>query len=701
MLPEHLTLPLDLTVLALGTAVCAWATFRGVRRWEPELLPGVLVVLLCAAIVATAGLAADWAGAREGRRIAQMLMAFAPSYAQQCEQAGITDIDLSTAPTDPTYLGLIEAQKRWLAVNPSAADIYTFVRDEAGGVRLLVDSETDYDGDGLFIGAREQRTPIGEPYPDAEPDLERAFAGEIVFADEPVTDRWGTWVSAYAPLRSPDGRVFGVLGVDYDATDWVEAIAARRLGVLAVAAFLVLVVLAAGSIVVVVRADAQRRELARRLLEEKTEALERSNRELAGKSEALQVANAAARAATRAKSQFLANVSHEIRTPLTAILGFAELLLDEERDPADRRDDARTIQRSGQHLLTILNDILDLSKIEAGRLELQPVPCRLAELAAEVVEMMRLRAGSKGLEIRLAVAPEVPEVISSDPTRLRQMLFNLVGNAVKFTSRGEVLVGLSADEREVRLEVRDTGIGMSADQIERLFRPFTQVDDSATRQHGGTGLGLTITRRLAEMMGGTIAVRSEPGLGSSFEVRLPRLSPAGPAERLPPPATATAAGPDEAGPLSGRVLVVDDGADNRRLLGHLLGRFGLEVEFEDNGAAAVERLEDPDRSPVDLVLMDMMMPDLDGHAATRQLRARGFDRPIVAVTAQALDGERNRCLDSGCDDYLTKPLDRRRLREVVERWLGRPRSAADPTPAASGAGTVDGQAGRRSAMLGA
>ncbi|MBI5851092.1 MAG: response regulator [Planctomycetes bacterium] len=673
MLSDLLSGRTDLCVFLLATTIASLAVFRLMRRWTPEPSTRRVVWILVVVVAGGASWLAELAGRREAKRIGQMLMAFAPTYAREMEELGIAAIGLDTAADDPTYLRLIDAQKRWLLVNDSVNDIYTFVRDESGATHLLVDSETDYDRDGDFEEDREARTEIGEPYDEVDEELDSAFWGMTLFSPEPVTDRWGTWVSAYAPIHAPDGHVCGVLGVDYAATTMITAVATRRTIVLAMAGFLELVVLAAGAVVMVVRGELQRRQVAQRLLEEKTRALEQTNGELASKGRALEEANAAAMAATLAKSEFLANMSHEIRTPMTAILGFADVLLEQD-PPADQRVRyVQTIQRSGQHLLTILNDILDLSKIEAGRFEIHAVPCAIKELVEETLQMLKAPADAKGIELALDLAEDVPPMVSCDPTRLRQVLVNLLGNAVKFTERGCVTLRARAEgasnERRLTLAVEDTGIGITQEQRSRLFKPFSQVDSSMTRHYGGTGLGLSISLRLVQMMGGTIDVTSEPGRGSRFVVSLPIREETAPADAPSPqssqilPAIATIR-------LAGRVLIVEDGLDNQKLVALLLRKSGVESEVAGNGRAALERLLAADARPgIDLVLMDMMMPVMDGYEAARELRRAGFGKPIVAFTANALEGERDRCIAAGCSDFLTKPIDRRALEAVLVRHL--------------------------------
>jgi signal transduction histidine kinase/ActR/RegA family two-component response regulator len=394
---------------------------------------------------------------------------------------------------------------------------------------------------------------------------------------------------------------------------------------------------------------------------------------------ALEQARREADAASAAKSNFLANMSHEIRTPMTAIMGFSDLLADPGRSDAERAEWVAVIRRNSRHLLALINDILDLSKIEAGRMTLETVGCDVAQIVGEVATLMRPRAAAKGILLNVDLRPPLPACVRGDPLRLRQVLVNLVGNAIKFTQAGEVALAVScvqaAARPELRIEVRDTGVGMTSKQLSKLFRPFTQADDTTTRKFGGTGLGLSISSRLVTLMGGTIAVESEPGLGSTFHVRVP-VSEAGstPASSSSARTVAALSGDASASvPAGARVLLVEDSPGMQRLLQMLLRRAGLDVALAVNGRVAIERAT---AERFDLVLMDMQMPEVDGYCATAELRRRGMTVPIVALTAHAMGGDREKCLAAGCTDYLTKPIDPAHLFQVVARHFARSSSAA-------------------------
>ncbi|HMN41465.1 MAG TPA: ATP-binding protein [Phycisphaerales bacterium] len=392
---------------------------------------------------------------------------------------------------------------------------------------------------------------------------------------------------------------------------------------------------------------------------------------------ALEVARrlaAQAERASHAKSEFLASMSHEIRTPLTAILGYADLLLDPALTERERREHALTIRRNGEHLLSIINGVLDLSKIEAGRMTIEALPTCPRRVLEEVCSLMSVRAAAKGITLRAEVVGSLPARVRTDPTRLRQILLNITGNAIKFTQRGGVTMRASFQPTPTPIlcfDVIDTGIGLRPEEIPRLFQAFAQADASTSRRFGGTGLGLSISRQIAGMLGGDITVASEHGQGSVFTVTLAADVVAGfseHADELVVP-RGHAAPPGRTAGLAGtRVLVVEDGPDNQRLISHHLRKAGAAVELAENGAVGLARVLDAAAPPIDLILMDMQMPEMDGYEATRRLRAAGWCGPIVALTAHAMDGDRVGCMNAGCNDFLTKPIDREGLVDACARW---------------------------------
>ena len=457
------------------------------------------------------------------------------------------------------------------------------------------------------------------------------------------------------------------------------------------------------------------------------DSLVRQQQELQRYAEALETTNRVlkefvhlAESAARAKSEFLANMSHEIRTPMTAILGYTELLLSEVSE-SPRKEYLQTILRNGQYLLQLLDDILDLSKIEAGKLKIHRTCCNPRQIATEVQELLQVRAEEKGIQLTLQCSPNLPEQIWSDPVRLRQILVNLVGNAVKFTEVGSVQMVVHAigEPASLQWDVIDTGIGMTPEQAARIFQPFSQGDSSVTRKYGGTGLGLAISRRLAELLGGELClVRTAPGVGSHFRLTLPidqdapQPAPSDQTDSLPEtlplaseptenrvacaeqkadlaptpseelPATLLSVGRMAEGSaqvLAGcRVLLAEDAVENQRLLALILRKAGAEVTVVEHGQAAVQAAlqAHQEGQPFDLILMDMQMPVMDGYSAVQQLRAEGYPGPIIALTAHAMSEDRQKCLQAGCNDYMSKPIPQAKLLQMVAQYA----PGQNPTP---------------------
>ena len=397
----------------------------------------------------------------------------------------------------------------------------------------------------------------------------------------------------------------------------------------------------------------------------------------------LRAAREEAERLARVKSDFLAHMSHEIRTPLNAVLGFARIGL---RDTAEAGSEAsfQRIVESGNHLLRVINDILDYSKIEAGRFTVETKPFLLGEGIEQAVAMVRGGARAKGLDFTTEIEVEPGAWVSGDPMRLNQILINLLGNAVKFTASGEIALRVTREGGETLFQVSDTGAGMSSEQLVRLFQPFEQADSSTSREYGGTGLGLAISDRLAQLMGGRIEVESHPERGSTFTLRLP-LPPAAPA-----PSRVDALPPSGAPRLPGlRVLAAEDVETNRLILADLLEREGAEVGFAEDGREAVRRVEVGGAS-FDVVLMDIQMPVMDGFEATRRILALAPELPIIGLTAHALTEERERSLAAGMVDHVTKPIDTDRLVSAIRRHVD---LVEEATPARESRGEVERRVG--------
>lgn len=407
--------------------------------------------------------------------------------------------------------------------------------------------------------------------------------------------------------------------------------------------------------------------------------------------ESLALAKERAEAASRAKSDFLANMSHEVRTPMASVLGYADMLLEPELSPADRDQALQGIRRNGEHLMHLIDDILDLSKIEAGKLVLESVPVAPRSMLHEVLSLHRGAATERGVMLHAEINGLTPREIRTDPVRVRQVLVNLVSNAIKFTpSGGKVTLRMFAERvpgaaANLVMAVEDNGIGMSDRQMAQLFQPFQQADSSTTRRYGGSGLGLSISKRIVDALGGTISVESRSGEGSTFTVRLPigAESAAQPWEHGQPIGwdsltRSTATGRPAAPSIHGTVLVAEDSPDIQRIVARLLRHAGLDVEVAEDGLQALEAVA---RRRFDVILMDMQMPRLDGYGATSSLRRSGYAGPIVALTAHALHEDRERCLRAGCTDYLAKPVDRQTLLDCVRRYVAVPSYSPGATEA--------------------
>jgi len=397
----------------------------------------------------------------------------------------------------------------------------------------------------------------------------------------------------------------------------------------------------------------------------------------------LDLATRRERKAASVRWRLLTNMGHEFRTPMNAILGFTELLDDESLTPPERDRLSSSIQDSARQLENLIETMLDMSAIESGQLRVHPVPAAPAEILKPCIERAQTDAIAAGLELRTSIDDTCERLVLTEPRRLTQIVEKLIDNAIKFTPEGHIEINArieqAASHDELIIEITDTGIGIKPEQLDHIFDPFHQAQNNLTREFGGSGLGLSFAQDLAQTLDGAIEVQSTPNEGSTFTARFsspkqaqqPTQSPSADAD------TAQAQPPQLS---AARVLVVDDSKDNRVLLQHFLKRTGLRTDFAYDGKLAIEQINTAQREadPYNLVLMDMQMPVLDGYNATKQLRASGFDAPIIAITAHALDGDREQCLEAGCDEYLTKPVSRSALIETCARLLAEHQAARQP-----------------------
>jgi signal transduction histidine kinase/AmiR/NasT family two-component response regulator len=597
--------------------------------------------------------------------------------------ASQVDVAVHDGLTDPSQHGSAAFEsvaaplRRMLVAVPGVKFIYTF-RVVDGQVLFAVDCtpEGDHDGDGVDDQAK-----LGEVYEKVDEAMIRTYeTGKPAVSSEPHHDQWGVFVSGFAPVRREDGTIACYIGVDVTAEEFEAQLdrMSRTALVAGIPAGLISVL--AGLLIWRVSIERLRGVEALELAESESRA---AAKRISAMNEDLEKALDAAKAGERAKAAFVANISHEIRTPMTSILGYIDLMAEDGQSEADRKARLATIARAGRHLLSVINDILDFSKIEAGRMTVERLPVSPRTIIDDATRMLEAKAHAKGITLKHEADASVPAGVLGDPTRLSQVLVNLIGNAVKFTERGSVTVRAGYAEGRLRVEVQDTGVGMTPGQMAGLFTAFSQADVSTTRRFGGTGLGLAISKRLAEAMGGTLTVRSHPGVGTTFTMEVPAEAAA--IAAAPRVVTARCS-------LAGiRVLLAEDTVDNQHLIRYHLTKAGAEVLVVGDGRAAMQCAM---TAGADVVLMDMQMPEMDGYEATRRLREAGYSGPIVALTANDTDEDRARSLASGCDDLASKPLRVAELTALIRRMaVSRTAKIGDVDTCVDRGGSVVGRDG--------
>jgi signal transduction histidine kinase/CheY-like chemotaxis protein/HPt (histidine-containing phosphotransfer) domain-containing protein len=630
------------------------------------------VTTLCTvmgAILALGWVATEMAGRAADRELRESLISRASIAAAGVWSRPVRYLSGTAADANsPDYAQIKRQLIRMRVATRDCRFVYLMAR-RSGQIVFLADSEPE--GSAGY-------SPPGQVYGQASPALLAFFDSGQAFLEGPLPDAWGVWVSGIAAVRdSTSNRLLAGLGMDIDARDWQRQLYNHRSGPVGITLLV--------SVLLIVFAVYRKR------VAELFQEIGHVNLQLQSSTEAAQRMAKEAEVANQAKSEFLANMSHEIRTPMNAIIGFSDLLAMDALTPG-QQEYVHLVREAGQSLLTLINDILDLSKIEAGKLDIETVPCRLDTLSSSVVAMLQPLAVRKRIVLRLVYRKPLPANFCTDPTRVRQCLINLVSNAIKFTERGYVNLAVSVEQREdqpfIRFDVEDSGIGIAKDKQEVIFSAFSQAETGTTRRYGGTGLGLSITRRLAELMGGTVALHSELGRGSTFTLCIPAgldvTAQPELVEGSPFSVSRETAQQEQGRAYSGTVLVAEDNPSSQRLIQILLSRVGLNPTVVDDGQKAVVCCQ---AHAYDLILMDIQMPVLNGYEAVRLLRQQGLSTPIVALTASATKEEEARCLDAGCTGYLTKPIDRRKLDAVLARYLARsPEETSQAQPSGPSAG---------------